>query len=230
MDDLAAVLFDLDGTLCLAEQSFPELLAGAFDDAGVAPIFDQADVDAVDRGTLPDAETTREFFTHLFGAAAERAGTAPDDAALAAVVDAYLDRYEPARVRTRPGARAALSAARDCARVGLVTNGGRETQAAKLETVGLADAFETAVYCDPAAGIDPKPDPTPVRLAVEELGVAPGRTLLVGDSLHADVAGAHNAGARSAWVPRPADAVVDPEPAPDHVLAGMDELAALLGG
>lgn len=227
MDDLAAVLFDLDHTLCLPEQDGEELLARAFDRAGVDPPFAPADVEAVDAASLPTATSTREFFGLLFEAAADRADGDPDDGAVADVADAYVDAYDPTRVSVRPGAREALSVARKHYRVGLVTNGGRATQTGKLETVGLADAFGTAVYCDPSAGVEPKPDPTPIRMAMEDLGVDPDRTLLVGDDLGVDVAGAHNAGARSAWVPV-ADPDPDPDPAPGHVCDDMADVAALL--
>jgi len=229
MDDIAAVLFDLDHTLCLPAQDGEALLARSFDRAGVDPLFAPADVDAVDTATLPTAESTREFFGFLFDAAAERADGDPDDADVAAVADAYVDLYDPADVSVRPGAREALSVARERYDVGLVTNGGRETQIAKLDAVGMADAFAAEVYCDPGAGIEPKPDPTPVTMAIEELGVDPDEAVLVGDDLGVDVAGAHNAGAHSAWVPLD-DPRPDPEPAPRHVLDGMDAFATLLEG
>lgn len=226
MHGVDAVLFDLDHTLCLPSQDSDVLLARSFDRAGVDPLFGPDDVEAVDPATLPTADSTREFFGFLFESAARNAGGGPDDA-VGAVADAYVDLYDPARVSVRPGAREALAAAREQYAVGLVTNGDRATQTAKLETVGMADAFAAAVYCDPGAGVDPKPDPTPVRMAVDRLGVEPDDALLVGDDLGVDVAGAHNAGVRSAWVPLE-DPAPDPEPAPGHVLDGMSAFADLL--
>lgn len=229
MDGLDAVLFDLDGTLAVPAQDVDELLARAFRESGTGRPFRRADVDAVDTAQLPTATSDREFFENLFRAAAGNAGTDLPEADLRALADAYLDAYDPAAVAFRPGAREALSTARERYRVGLVTNGGADTQTAKLDTLGLRGAFDATVYCDPSAGIDPKPDPTPLRMAVEELGVDPRESMLVGDDLGADVAGARAFGMRSTWVPR-SDPDPDPEPEPTHVADTMTDVAALLNG
>jgi FMN phosphatase YigB (HAD superfamily) len=68
---------------------------------------------------------------------------------------------------------------------------------------------------------------------LDRLGVAPEEALHVGDSLRADVGGAASAGIRSAWLTR---RVGDPDeklrrhegPAPDHTLADLADLEALL--
>ena len=52
------------------------------------------------------------------------------------------------------------------------------------------------------------------------------RSLMVGDSLGADVAGAHAVGMRSAWVPS-TDPDGDPEPTPTHVLDSPGQLSTL---
>jgi putative hydrolase of the HAD superfamily len=67
------------------------------------------------------------------------------------------------------------------------------------------------------------------------LGTRPEETLHVGDNLHADVAGAAALGMRTVWLTR---RVPDPDaaragydgPAPDHVLADLSEVLALLEG
>ena len=47
-----------------------------------------------------------------------------------------------------------------------------------------------------------KPEPGIFRAALKLTGWRPGRVLHVGDSLHSDVGGAHNAGIKAAWVRR----------------------------
>jgi putative hydrolase of the HAD superfamily len=109
-----------------------------------------------------------------------------------------------------------------------VTNGSEEIQTGKLDALGIQDAFDATVFCDPTAGIDPKPDPTPVTMAVDDLGVAPEQSVLVGDDHGADVAGAHNADARSAWVPYLDDPTTETDPEPTHVFDSMTDVAAVL--
>jgi 2-haloacid dehalogenase/putative hydrolase of the HAD superfamily len=47
-----------------------------------------------------------------------------------------------------------------------------------------------------------KPDPEIFRIALKRTGWSPDRVIHVGDSLHSDVAGAHRAGIRAAWLHR----------------------------
>jgi 2-haloacid dehalogenase/putative hydrolase of the HAD superfamily len=69
--------------------------------------------------------------------------------------------------------------------------------------------------------------------ALERLGTAPEAALHVGDSLRADVGGAHAAGITSAWITR---RVRDPErklrehagPQPDFVIRDLAEISQLL--
>lgn len=72
--------------------------------------------------------------------------------------------------------------------LGIVTNGGPDTQKPKLDALGLTRSFDTVVY----AGYDvaPKPDPAPFERALGDLDVRPERAVHVGNSLEADVAGA----------------------------------------
>jgi len=210
MPALDAVCFDLDGTLCVSAQDTDRLLARAFDDAGVDPLFDVDDLWTIDTSTLPTAETHLEFYTNLFREGAARAEGALSEDPIEQVAGAYLDHHDPTAVEPRDGALAALAAARDRYPVGLVTNGGASTQGAKLSALGIEDAFDVRVFCDPAAGIEPKPDPRPMERALEALGTPAERTLFVGNSLGADVAGAHATGMQSAWIP-----MDEPQPDPD---------------
>lgn len=192
-----AVCFDLDDTLCTSTQDPDALLETAFDRVGSEHFceYDQLQPIVPD---LPAAETDHEFHTNLFSAAARRYGGDPDLATDLAT--AYLDAYDPSAVRFRDGAERALETARERGPIALVTNGGRQTQTAKLETLGIADAFDAAVFTDPAAGIEPKPSATPFEMALAELGTDPDRTLHIGDSLRADVAGANAMGMTSTWL------------------------------
>lgn len=219
------VLFDLDGTLCVRDQSHDALLDEAFDAAGVDRFCDVADL-ANAAEVIDPAESDVDFYRRCLRVAAEEAGVDVTDHAdqLARAYDAALDHTA---VSLREGAAAALGAAIDSGRrVGLVTNGSRGTQRTKLDALGIADRFETHVYADPEKGV--KPDPYPFERALDGLEADPATTTYVGDSLRADVAGANALGMETVWTP-----VGDPtrdadDPVPDHTLASLSGLPALL--
>ncbi|MGQ3411741.1 HAD family hydrolase [Natrinema versiforme] len=192
-----AICFDLDSTLCEPTQDAATLLESAFERAGCEQFCTPAELRAA-VPHLPTAETDREFYEHLFTEVAQRAGVAPDIAPTLAAE--YLAVQDPTAVRFRPGAKAALEHARDRSRVGLITNGGRKTQTQKLRALGIEDAFDVRVFTEPSAGILPKPNAAPFERALGELEVAPDAAIHVGDSLHADIAGANAMGIDSAWL------------------------------
>jgi putative hydrolase of the HAD superfamily len=229
MGEFDAVCFDLDSTLCVSEQSDDEIHAAVFDRVEPDPFFSPADVRAVDGADLPTAGSDRAFYEHLYRAVCADVGGDPAHAPELAA--ATVDVVDETAVTFREGARAALDHVRDRYDVGLVTNGGEATQTAKLERLGVADAFDATVFCDPENGVDPKPDTEPFERALADLDAAPGRTLYVGDSHGPDVVGAHRAGRHTAWVPlvrhgeAPAQST---HPAPTHRLDGMAELPDVL--
>lgn len=227
MTEYDAVVFDLDSTLCVHEMDDEEIHAAIFERVDVEEFFAPADVHALDPADLPSAETDREHWTNLYRAVADRVDGDPSHAE--ALAEATMAVVDPTDVTFREGAPRALEYARERSAVGLVTNGGEATQTAKLEALGIRDAFDAEVYCDPAAGIEPKPDPTPLSIALDELEVDPHRALKVGDALSLDVAGAHNAGMASAWVPTEVSSLEGtPDPQPDYRLDSMAELPEVL--
>jgi len=219
------VLFDLDGTLCEYDQDPETVVDETFSRAGVDRFVDPPDLWRAAR-EVHDAEDDRHFMEQAFAVAAEHHGgpveAAPDLAA------GYGEVVDHTAVSLRPGARTALDHARERGPVGLVTNGGRETQQTKLETLGLRDAFGTTVY----AGDDtpPKPAPEPFERALADLGARPDEALYVGNSLAHDVAGAKGAGLAAAWYPTddPDDYEEEVDHDPDHVLDSLGDLPALL--
>ncbi|WP_435335351.1 HAD family hydrolase [Haloarchaeobius sp. TZWWS8] len=221
----ATVLFDLDLTLCVSEQDRDALLSQTFDEVGIEQFCDPADLGAV-VPTLPTAQTELEFYENVFTAAAQQldAGEVP----ARALAHAHADLVDHSAVRFREGAEEALAAAREHAdRVGLVTNGGKESQTTKMESLGIADAFDAAVFVDPRNGIDPKPAAAPFERALDALDADPSETVHVGDSLHSDVAGANAMGIDSVWVPYDeASELGDHEPT--YRLDSVGELATVL--
>jgi len=213
-----AVLFDLDGTLVEYDRSPADLLEVAFEAAAVEPFFGvEAYLDRFDDHLGPDVSIA-DGRANCFAEIAERRGRAPDLGRRVAA--AYASERDQSRVSALPGAVEALDALAADHALGAVTNGPPEMQTAKLEAAGLADRFETVVF----AGHEtpPKPDPEPFAVALDALGVPADRAVHVGNSLSSDVAGAHAAGLRSAWVP--AESGADPDPEPHYALASLAEL------
>jgi putative hydrolase of the HAD superfamily len=117
-------------------------------------------------------------------------------------------------------------------RLGLCSNFSHSVTARRvLEQAGLASAFDAVLVSD-AFGLR-KPRREIFDAVLTQLGVAPGEALHVGDSLRADVGGARGAGLASAWITRrvkdPQKALDEHEgPRPDHAIADLAELPALL--
>lgn len=227
MSDFEAVIFDLDGTVCVNDQTFSEIHAGVFERVDVEPFFEPGDMAGIDFDTLPEVESEREFYEAVYRRVAENVGGDPSHAP--ALAEANLAVTDHTAVSFREGAERALAAANEIGPVGLVTNGGRATQTTKLDAIGVRDRFDTAVYCDPAAGVPTKPDTHAFELALDDLGVEPSETIVVGDSLVTDVAGANAAGMVSAWVPRDDERTAS-DPEPDYTLESMHAFTRLLTG
>ncbi|WIV68277.1 HAD family hydrolase [Natrialbaceae archaeon AArc-T1-2] len=218
-----AIFFDLDNTICEPIRDRAELLETVFERAGVEQFCTVAGLRAATR-EVSDADTDTEFFERVFAAAAGRADADPADAPRLA--ETYLEAIDPARVRFRPGAEDALEHASELGPIGLITNGSEETQTKKLEALGLTDAFDTAVFVDPRNGLPPKPDPAPFEHALSALEVEPERTIHIGDTLYADVAGANAMGMDSAWIDLGHRSPVDHEPT--YELTTLEEFDRIL--
>ncbi len=225
MTDLDVVVFDLDDTLCVPNRSSREIHDEIWASAEVDRFFGLEDVRDVKIADLPTADTDHEFYANMYRAIADRVDGDPDHAEHLAEVT--LEVLDPTDVSARDGAIEAVEYARDRYDVAVVTNGSKATQFQKLEAIGLDGAFETVVCCDPANGIDPKPDPTPLLNALDAVGADPDRAINVGDHHEFDVVGAHNAGMHSAWVPTEEFESV-PTPEPTYHLDSMAELTRVL--
>jgi putative hydrolase of the HAD superfamily len=141
------------------------------------------------------------------------AAVAVSDDALAAELDA---RYVAARRAHQPIDPEAESVLDDLARdhrLGLVTNGAPDVQREKLADTTLARHFG-AIVISAELGIA-KPDPRIFEHALRAIGADANGSVMIGDSLTRDVAGARSAGLRSIWIdrgdgpPKPEDAVPD---------------------
>ena len=110
--------------------------------------------------------------------------------------------------------------------LGIVTNGLTLIQRAKYQHLALGQWFKSFVVSEEVALSKPRKEI--FDIALTQLGADPARTLMVGDSLSSDYAGAMNAGLDFCWInpkrlPLPAHL-----PSPRFTVQSVAELPALL--
>ncbi|MCZ6573736.1 MAG: HAD family hydrolase [Planctomycetota bacterium] len=96
------------------------------------------------------------------------------------------------------GAEELLRELRKHLRIGLLTNGASSVQRHKIRQSGLDGLFH-AVVVSGEVGVG-KPDPEVFRVALEALGTPAAETVMVGNSLRHDIAGARAAGMPCVWL------------------------------
>ncbi len=199
MPDLRLVMFDFDGTLVDSQWAIAQVMGEAFASAGLpAPAVEHVRrviglrLEAAIARLLPADAVEGEAVLGDAG-----------DGLTARLAASYRDAFF--RLHTRPefheplidGAKNALEAL-DHPEVflGIATAKGRRALAASLERHGIGRHFATLKTADDGPS---KPHPQILLDAMAEFGVAPARTLVVGDTTY-DMEMAVNAGARALGV------------------------------
>jgi len=217
---VAAVLFDLDGTLLDTLPDIARALNRALNDEGFAALPLEEVLAGVGRG----AAVLVERMT---------AGRAVDETTRARILDGFFRHYEAlhhaadAAVRPFEGVRECLDRLRERGdRLAVVTNKRRDLALRSLEDGGVLDAFELVVGGDTCT--ERKPHPEPLLHALRTLGVSAQAAVMVGDSSN-DVDAARAAGVPVVVVPYGYNGGEDPRTlqADAHV-SGLAELPALL--
>ena len=118
-----------------------------------------------------------------------------------AVGDAIADHYTRTKedaVSLFPGAKETLQAFRERGiRLGMITNGGSDFQRAKIDRYELAPFFD-AIFVEGEFGVG-KPHASVFEAALEALNARPEDAWMIGDNLHADIAGAQAVGIPGVW-------------------------------
>ncbi|MGQ4277516.1 pyrimidine 5'-nucleotidase [Pseudidiomarina sp. E22-M8] len=125
------------------------------------------------------------------------------------------------------GARELLERARQTAKIGIITNGFKELQEARLAQTGMAELVDLVVISE-QVGVA-KPDPAIFTHALDLMQQKDReRVLMTGDNPHSDVLGAQRSGLHSCWLN--AENAACPLPTPPHYtvrsLPELDELLA----
>jgi 2-haloacid dehalogenase len=126
----------------------------------------------------------------------------------------------------RPHAAAVLRAFQGRVGMVLVSNGLACVQRARLARARIGEFFD-AVLISEEIGVA-KPDPRFFDMAVQRLGLARDRVLCVGDSPSSDIRGGHLAGLATCWYIYPPRPYPPGEPEPDHRIADLRQLRALV--
>ncbi len=250
LQDIRAIFFDLDDTLCAyweaarkgLEIAFAEFAPGQWsvDDmiAKWAEAFRPFSKSIKESDWYPDylksGEPTR---TEQMRRTLELCGVT--DSSLAARLS---ERYAEARdqnLRLFPDAVAVLEGLRGNYLLGLITNGPADVQRQEIETLGIEEFFNF-ILIEGEMG-QGKPHPRVLQKAEKLSGCKPHQILFVGNSYRHDVRPAIEAGWRSVWIRRDSDIPPSargqsesPEekpiggPEPDFVVGSLTELTALL--
>jgi phosphoglycolate phosphatase-like HAD superfamily hydrolase len=114
------------------------------------------------------------------------------DAVLEQCLDAYRVAFQPlvtSCCRLLPGAREVLGALSSWAALALVTSRRRKSCEQMADTFGIGRFFKAIVGCDEVSL--PKPDPQPVLVTLNTLGVVPREAVMVGDTPDDILSGKH---------------------------------------
>jgi putative hydrolase of the HAD superfamily len=223
-DTPGAIFFDMDGTILDwttgMEESWLESCV-EHHDASWAHTPEQVhaairvrrlwfwnDVERATRGRMDLDMASREIVRHAF------ADLAISDHERAHRLADFYRALRATRIFPYPGAIETLEALRSRGvRMALLTNGEARNQRRAVVAHGLEQYFDCIVI-EGEFGCG-KPDERVFRHALKTLDADPARTWMVGDSLEADIAGAHTVGLHAIWIDEkgegvPADAPVRP--------------------
>jgi putative hydrolase of the HAD superfamily len=125
----------------------------------------------------------------------------------------------------------ALEGLRGTVLLGLITEGARAVQEAKLASLALRQAFDKVLLLGEDERDEWKPSPAPFERWLMGTGIAPAEAIYIGDNPAKDFLGARRAGWSSIRVRRPDGLHRDEEPfapeaAPDFEIVNLQSLVA----
>jgi phosphoglycolate phosphatase-like HAD superfamily hydrolase len=183
--DIAAILFDLDGTLIDTDDQAVESLARFLTPLSVFFPFNPT---STARRLVMWGETPGNALMTIFDAI----GLDDNVFAIGDTLRRWRGLHAPPDLPLIPGADATLHELSRHYRLAIVTTRGRRDAEAFLAQHNLAHLFELVVTRESTLRL--KPHPEPIRFAANKLGVSPRRCAMVGDTT-ADVRSARAAGA-----------------------------------
>lgn len=224
MEQIKAVLFDLDNTLMDRDWTFREF-AGQL----IREKLKVSDPEERERILAYMIESDADGYRPKEGFFQELIETLPWTAKPDLTeLKAYYDKNYMSHARVMDHAVDALEACKSLGlKLGIITNGFSHLQHGKIDLLELRRHFD-AIIVSGDIGIK-KPDERIYRIALEKLGAAPEETIIVGDHPRNDIWGASKVGIRGVWLLRKHAWSDDLEGgAPWRTINGLDEIAPLL--
>jgi phosphoglycolate phosphatase len=213
--DVDLLVFDLDGTLADSKLDLAQAVNATRADLGLPPLANEVVYSYVGNGA---PTLVRRAIGESYG-----------DAQLQRSLEFFLDYYRIHMLdhtRLYPGVAESLACLRAGGlRLAVLTNKPVRFSRDLLWGLGVGEYF-WPVYGGNSFRTK-KPDPEGLQKVMEECGISPQRTLVVGDSA-VDVRTARNAGARACGVTygfQPETLAAEP---PDLLVDSMEQLAALV--
>ena len=220
MEQIEAILFDLDDTLVQYERSPGEVLQASYEIIGSDPMFSVEDYYARYDEFAETCESMDELRSECFAALADENGYERQQGR--DVADTFSGERDQTNVELLPAVPRVLNALSRKYRLGIVTNGAQDVQRQKINAVSLERWVDTIVIA--GHEIPPKPDPEPFERAIQSLNATPATTIHVGNSLETDIAGASAAGLHSIWI---SDADTIKGYTPTHRIESLGDLLSL---
>jgi putative hydrolase of the HAD superfamily len=229
VDVIRAVGFDLDDTLLDHQSAVDGAVLAMIERMGWPPLADDLALwrrlerehyPRYVRGDLSFVEQRRERLAAFLAAR----GLDPDGVDLDGTFADYFALYRERWAPTTDAVEVLGRLRQQGLLIGILTNGPRELQAAKLDHLGLATLVDTLIAVDDLPSAKPHPDAFDALCAA--LGVGRTELLFVGDDLEVDAHGAADAGVAAVWLNRNG-AVAQP---PGEQITSLAELPELLEG
>jgi putative hydrolase of the HAD superfamily len=238
MQALAAVLFDIDDTLCATTDFARQARRHAVEamlNAGLRAPFDEVLAELEEVIGEFSSNYEHHFDKLLLRLPADASRHLNRALVVAAGVAAYHDHKFRA-LKPYPGA---VELFRDLkatgTRLGIITHGLEVKQAEKLVRLKLVEYLDpAAIFISDQVGIN-KPNPKLYASALRSMGLPAETAMYVGDNLRGDIAPPKSLGMLTVWARfadkhpsselEPIDA---PDQAPDHVIRGFEDLRRLL--
>ena len=239
---LKALFLDMDETLCdtqganqqaqqlmaqAAQQSFSDLDGQRFASDYVKGIYrDWTDTQRQRYTPIIEQHSEGTFRVQLIRDLLAEQGQKQVSEALAEQLQTGFDRDRLDAFKFYPGIGEFLLSARQYFTLVVITNGPEFSQVPKVEAIKLAD------YVDHIVIGGQEPEQKPARSIFEKALMLAGcqahEAIHVGDSLAADIAGAHNSGISSVWIQhqQPLDAELGINPS--HTVLHPSEIPALI--
>ena len=229
-----AILFDLDDTILdhdsVADQSWKQVCAAVSPKlSGLGTEELRAALKAKAQWFWSDPDRHLRGRRDLLAARIEIVSSVlqnlgVSDAEICQEISVSYEKIRTELIASRPGAIETLRQFhRDGIKLGLVTNGVKEPQRAKIDRFGLEPLFDSIVI-EGEFGIG-KPDRSVYEHSMENLGANPRQTWMLGDNLYFDVGAAQELGIWGIWVDwRRSGLPKDSKVKPDRIVHFVSDL------